>query len=59
MTDQPKAPGLAWRQRKGRRVAYWIAPKDAREKGYTPPTVPLSDETPELIVARCLSPPKR
>src|SRR4051812_49102977 len=48
-------PGLEWRDRAGgKRIPVWVAPKRAVKAGYTPKTVALSPDLPEVeIAARC------
>lgn len=52
------APGLNIFVRDGKRVAYWVAPRDARKRGYQPKTVRLhgdldSAATLQAFAARC------
>jgi hypothetical protein len=45
-------PGLEWRERAGgKRVPIWVAPKRAVKAGYTPKTVSLSPDLPEIEIA--------
>lgn len=39
--SKTKTPGLNWQTRGGKRVAFWIATKQARQLGYRPKTVRL------------------
>jgi hypothetical protein len=49
------APGLEWKSRaSGKRVPYWIAPRAAKAKGFTPKTIQLDpDATPVELAAAC------
>jgi hypothetical protein len=49
------APGLEWQPRaNGKRVPYWVAPRAAKAKGFTPKTVKLdADATPVELAASC------
>ena len=55
MTQTCYAPGLEWRSRKSGKVAYWVAPADARKRGFKPATVRLGFDDEAVMAATCRS----